>query len=328
MFIYDRLNSMCRLKFSAGGIVNMYSVPIEKFVEEFKLENLVPEIPYKGRIISSSEVNRPALQLAGYFEFFENNMVQIIGKVESSYLDRLEPMFREDVLHKLFSFDFPCLILCNGLPLFPEIAIFAKEFGVPVFRTKERESDFVGEINRWLKKEVAERVTIHGVLVDIYGEGILIIGDSGVGKSEAALELIKRGHRLVADDAVEIKKISHETLIGSCPELIRYFIELRGIGIIDVRELFGVGSIKQEQTIDMVVKLEIWDDDKIYDRMGLVDEYYEILGNQVVCNSIPIRSGRNIAVICEAAAINCRQKKLGYNAAKVLSERLEKSIEG
>ena len=310
------------------GALKMYSVPIEKFVKEFQLENLLPEISLKGKLLTSSDVNRPALQLAGYFDYFENDMVQIIGQVEFSYLERLEPMFREDVLRKLFSFGFPCLVICNNMEMLPEIGIFAKEFDVPVFRTADRESDFIGEINRWLKGELAKRVTLHGVLVDIYGEGILIIGDSGVGKSEAALELIKRGHRLVADDAVEIKKISHETLIGTCPELIRYFIELRGIGIIDVRELFGVGSIKQEQTIDLVIKLEFWDDEKIYDRMGLEDDYYEILGNNVVCNSIPIRSGRNIAVICEAAAINCRQKKLGYNAAKVLSERLEKSIEG
>lgn len=306
----------------------MYSVPIEKFVEEFQLENLLPEISLDGKLLTSSDVNRPALQLAGYFEYFENDMVQIIGQVEFSYLEKLQSMFREDVLRKLFSFGFPCLVICNSMEMLPEIGIFAQEFNVPVFRTSYRESDFIGEINRWLKGELAMRVTMHGVLVDIYGEGILILGDSGVGKSEAALELIKRGHRLVADDAVEIKRISHETLVGTCPELIRYFIELRGIGIIDVRELFGVGSIKQEQTIDLVIKLELWDDEKIYDRMGLEDEYYEILGNNVVCNSIPIRSGRNIAVICEAAAINCRQKKLGYNAAKVLSERLEKSIEG
>ena len=306
----------------------MYSVSIEKFVAEFGLENLVPEIPLEGRLITSSEVNRPALQLAGYFDYFENTVVQIMGKVECSYLEKLEPMFREDVLQKLFSFNFPCLIICNDLPMFAEVKIFAKEYGVPVFRTSEQESDFMGEINRWLKKEVAERITIHGVLVDIYGEGILILGDSGIGKSEAALELIKRGHRLVADDAVEIKKISHETLIGTCPELIRYFIELRGIGILDVRELFGVGSIKQEQSIDLVVKLEMWDEERVYDRIGIVEEYYEILGNKVICNSIPIRSGRNIAVICEAAAVNCRQKKLGYNAAEVLSDRLEKRIDG
>ena len=306
----------------------MYSVSIEKFVAEFNLENLVPEIPLDGRLITSGEVNRPALQLAGYFDYFEDTDVQIMGKVECSYLEKLEPMFREDVLQKLFSFNFPCLIICNNLPIFPEVRIFAKEHGVPVFRTSEQESDFMGEINRWLRKEVAERVTIHGVLVDIYGEGILILGDSGIGKSEAALELIKRGHRLVADDAVEIKKISHETLIGTCPELIRYFIEIRGIGILDVRELFGVGSIKQEQSIDLVVKLEMWDEERVYDRIGLVEEYFEILGNKVVCNSIPIRSGRNIAVICEAAAVNCRQRKLGYNAAKVLSDRLDKKIDG
>ncbi len=306
----------------------MYSVPIEKFVKEFNLENMIPEISLNGKMLKSSDVNRPALQLAGYFDYFENDMIQIIGKVENSYLERLEPMFREDVLRKLFSFGFPCLIICNNIEMLPEIEIFAKEFEVPVFRTSDGESDFVGEINRWLKGELAQRITIHGVLVDIYGEGILIIGDSGVGKSETALELIKRGHRLVADDAVEIKKIDHETLIGTCPELIRYFIELRGIGIIDIKELFGVGSIKQSQTIDLVIKLELWDDDKIYDRMGVEDEYYEILGNKIVCNVIPLREGRNTAVICEAAAINCRQKKLGYNAALVLSQRIGRAVEG
>lgn len=304
----------------------MYFVTIEDFAANFNLENLVPQVPLEGRVLNSSDVNRPALQLAGYFDYFENDMLQIIGQVECSYLEKMEPVFRQDVLRKLFSFDFPCFVICNNLAMLPEIGIFAREFGVPVFRTSVSESDFMSEANRWLRSEIAERITIHGVLVDIYGEGILIVGDSGVGKSEAALELIKRGHRLVADDAVEIKKISPETLIGTCPELIRYFIELRGIGIIDVRELFGVGAVKQEQTIDLVIKLEMWDDEKVYDRMGLVDEYYEILGNKIMCNSIPSRSGRNIAVICEAAAINCRQKKLGYNAAKVLSERLDRKI--
>ncbi|MGL4791740.1 MAG: HPr(Ser) kinase/phosphatase [Anaerotignaceae bacterium] len=304
----------------------MYSVPIEKFVEEFNLENLTPEIDLKGKKLKSSDANRPALQLAGYFDYFQNDMVQIIGRVEASYMDKMEPMFREATLRKLFSFGFPCLVICNNLEVLPEIKIFAKEFDVPVFRTKYKTTDFVAEINRWLKAELAERITIHGVLVDIYAEGILILGDSGVGKSEAALELIKRGHRLVADDAVEIKRISHELLVGTCPELIRYFIELRGIGIIDVRELFGVGAIKQEKSIDMVIKLELWDEERVYDRMGLDDEYYEILGNKVICNSIPVRPGRNIAIICEAAAMNCRQKKLGYNAAKVLSQRLDAEL--
>ena len=303
-----------------------YSVPLQQFVEEFDLENIVPEISLEGRVINSNGVNRPALQLAGFFDYFENDKVQLVGVVEKAYLDRLEPMFREDVLRKLFSFGFPCLVVCNNLEIFPEAIAFAEEFGVPVFRTKQSETEFLTESNMWIAEKLAERVTIHGVLVDIYGVGVLIIGDSGIGKSEAALELIKRGHRLVADDADEIKKTSHSRLVGSCPDLIRYFIELRGIGVINVKELYGVSAIKQSQALDMVIRLEMWNENKVYDRMGLTDEYYEILGNKLPCNTIPVRSGRNIAAICEVAAMNSRQKKLGYNAAKVLSERLESMI--
>lgn len=300
----------------------MYSVLVSKFVKEFGLETLYESDDMDKRVITKSEVNRPALQLAGFFEYFDNDRIQVIGKVEQSYLMRLEPDFREEVLRKIFEFHIPCFVICQGFEVFQEMIVFAKEYNVPVYRTKEKTSDFIGEVIRWLKVELAERVTIHGVLVDIYGEGILITGDSGVGKSETALELIKRGHRLVADDAVEIKRVSHSTLVGTSPELIRHFIELRGIGIIDVRELFGVGAIKQTQSIDMVLNLEIWNAEKEYDRLGLVEETATILGNTVPKNTIPIRPGRNLAVICEAAAINNRLKKLGYNAAKVLTERL------
>lgn len=300
----------------------MYSVLVSKFVKEFGLETLYESDDMDKRVITKSEVNRPALQLAGFFDYFDNDRIQVIGKVEQSYLMRLEPDFREEVLRKIFEFHIPCFVICQGFEVFQEMIVFAKEYNVPVYRTKEKTSDFIGEVIRWLKVELAERVTIHGVLVDIYGEGILITGDSGVGKSETALELIKRGHRLVADDAVEIKRVSHSTLVGTSPELIRHFIELRGIGIIDVRELFGVGAIKQTQSIDMVLNLEIWNAEKEYDRLGLVEETATILGNTVPKNTIPIRPGRNLAVICEAAAINNRLKKLGYNAAKVLTERL------
>lgn len=304
----------------------MYSVSIEKLVEEFELEAVVPEINLKGKIITKSEVNRPALQLAGYFDYFDNDRVQVIGKVEYSYLERLEPMFREEVLQKIFEFHIPCFVLCKELEPFQEMIVFAKEYNVPLFKTSYRTSDFIGEVIRWLRVELAERITLHGVLVEVYGVGILITGESGVGKSETALELIKRGHRLVADDAVEIKRVSHATLVGTSPELIRYFIELRGIGIIDVKELFGVGAIRQTQNIDMVIKLEMWDEEKEYDRLGLTEDYTSILGNKVVCTSIPIRPGRNLAVICEAAAINHRQKILGYNAAQVLTERLNRGL--
>lgn len=304
----------------------MYSVKIEKIAEEFELENILPQIKLQHRILTKSEVNRPALQLAGFYEHFDDDRLQIIGRVEHSYLRQLELNVRKKVLRQLFAFQVPAIILCKDLEPFPEMLDYAETYDVPLLRTKDTTSNFMAELIRWLKGQLAERVTMHGVLVDIYGEGILIIGESGVGKSETALELIKRGHRLVADDAVEIKRISHTTLVGTSPELIRYLIELRGIGIIDVKELFGVSSVKLSQNIDLVIRLEIWDGKKDYERLGLSEEYIEILGNKVVCNSIPIRPGRNVAVICESAAINHRQKKMGYDAARALNERINKSI--
>jgi len=247
--------------------------------------------------------------------------------VEYAYLQKLDDDFRESVLRELFSYGFPCLIICRNLEIFSEIPPFAREFNVPVFRTPFDESDFVPDLNGWLRSELAQRITIHGVLVDIYGIGVLIVGDSGIGKSETALELIKRGHRLVADDAVEIKKVSHDELVGTCPELIRHFIEIRGIGVLNAKELFGVGAVKKDQEIDLVVKLEMWDESKIYSRFGMEDEYYEILDTKVLCNTIPVRAGRNIALICEAAAINRRQRIFGYNAAEELNERIQKNAE-
>ncbi len=304
----------------------MYSVKIEKVVEEFQLENILPEIDIKNKVLTKSEVNRPALQLVGFYEHFDNDRMQIIGRIEHSYLRGLEPQVRKDILRQLFAFHLPCIVICKNLKIFPEMLEYAKKYDVPLFRTADGTSNFMAEIIRWLKGQLAERITMHGVLVDVYGEGILIIGESGIGKSETALELIKRGHRLVADDAVEIKRVSHNSLIGTSPELIRYFIELRGIGIIDVKELFGVSSVKLSQNIDLVIRLEMWDGEKNYDRLGLAEEYIEILGNKLICNSIPIRPGRNVAVICESAAINHRQKKMGYNAAQVLNDRINKSM--
>lgn len=305
----------------------IYTVSMEKFVKEFELENLTPQVDFSEKVLTSSDVNRPALQLAGFFEHFDSDRVQVIGMVEHTYLSKLEPDFRENVLRQIFSFKIPCIVISRNLPIFPEMVMFATEFNLPVFGTKESTSDFMAECIKWLNVELAQRITIHGVLVDIYGEGILIMGESGIGKSETALELIKRGHRLVSDDAVEIKRVSHKTLVGTSPELIRYFIELRGIGILDIKQLYGAAAVKQTQTIDLVVKLEMWDEDREYDRLGLTEEYTEILGNKILCNSIPIRPGRNVAMICEAAAINHRQKKMGYNAAQVLHERIAKNIE-
>lgn len=212
--------------------------------------------------------------------------------------------------------------MCRDLDPHPEMLYYAKQRGVPILKTKETTSEFMGELLKWMKVQLAPRTTVHGVLVDIYGEGVLITGESGIGKSEAALELVKRGHRLVADDAVEIKKVSHTTLVGSCPELIRYFIEVRGIGIINVKQMFGVQSVKDTQDIDIIIKLEYWEKGKAYDRLGIKENYMDILGNKVVCHNIPVRPGRNLAIICESAAVNCRQKKMGYNAAQALNDAI------
>lgn len=300
----------------------MYSVSIDTLMQEFKLELLTSDVDISKKELFHAEINRPALQLAGFFDYFDSDRLQIIGIVEYTYLQRMTPEFREKTIEKLFGYKIPCMVICREMEPFPEMLKYAVANDVPLLRTPLSTTDFMGEVIRWLKVMLAPRVTLHGVLVDIYGEGVLIIGESGIGKSETALELIKRGHRLVADDAVEIKKVSSQTLIGSCPELIRYFIELRGIGIIDVRQMFGVQSIKATQNIDLVMKLEVWDNKKEYDRLRLEEEYMEILGNNIVCHSIPIRPGRNLAIICESAAINYRQKKMGYNAAQILNKRV------
>ncbi len=303
----------------------MYSVSLKKFIESMGLENLTPEIDLKGRKIMEPEVNRPALQLVGFYDYFNSERVQIIGHVEQAYMDKMEDKGL-DVLTKLMGFKIPCIVLCRGIMPSEEVKKVALEKGIPLLSSLKSTSDFEGEAIRWLKVELAPRISIHGVLVDVFGEGILIIGESGIGKSEAALELIKRGHRLVADDVVEIKKVSDATLIGSAPAITRHLIELRGIGIIDVKTLFGIESVKNTQQIDLVIRLEDWVKDKEYDRMGLEDKYTEFLGNKVVCQDLPIRPGRNLAIIVESAAVNHRQKKMGYNAAKEFSKRVTENI--
>lgn len=305
----------------------MYSAELAKIVEAFQLENILPEISLEGRAVKKREINRPALQLAGYYKSFDNERLQVIGRVEHGYLSSLEEEKRRDSIRNLFSQHIPCLILCKELEVFPEMIEFGREFDVPVFRTDQLTTDFTAELLFWLREELADRVMIHGVLVDIYGEGVLITGASGIGKSETALELIKRGHRLIADDAVEIKKIADRRLIGSCPEIIRYLIELRGIGIINVKELFGVGSVRSKKAIDLVIKLEFWDEGASgahYDRLGLNEEYIEILGNKVQLNTIPVRPGRNVAMICESAAMTNRQKKMGMNTVQEFANRIGK----
>ena len=307
----------------------MYSLEIRTLIDRFHLENLTPEIDLEHKVIQNREVNRPALQLTGFYEYFDAERVQILGQVEYSYLSTLTPYKRRQVFKRLLDTKFPCLIVCRGLPLFEEdhILDYAVENGVPVLRTQSSTAEFIAELTRYLTVELAPRITMHGVLVDIYGEGVLIMGESGIGKSESALELIRRGHRLVADDVVDIKRISDEELIGTSPEVIRHFIELRGIGILDARELYGVEAIKLEQQIDLVVNLEVWDPNKQYDRLGLAAKTVNILGNQVVCYNVPMRPGRNLAIIVETAAINHRQKKMGYNAAEELGHRVMGNIE-
>ncbi|WP_317856341.1 HPr(Ser) kinase/phosphatase [Chakrabartyella piscis] len=305
-----------------------YSAELTKIVRVFQLENILPDLDLKGRVITRKEINRPALQLAGYYYRFDNDRVQVIGRVEHGYLESLEPEERRLAICHLFENHIPCIVICKNLEVFPEMIQYGMKYNVPVFRTKNTTTDFTAEMIFWLRSELAERIMLHGVLVDIYGEGVLITGSSGIGKSEAALELIKRGHRLIADDAVEIKKIADQTLVGTCPELIRYMIELRGIGIINVKDLFGVSSVKQSKTIDLVVKLESWDGTACtYDRLGLGEDYMEILGNKVLCNTIPVRPGRNLAVICESAAINNRQKKMGQHTAREMEEKLRNQLD-
>lgn len=301
---------------------NVLSVPLEELVKEFKLQPLTPDLDISKIEIVQPEVNRPALQLSGFYHHFDSDRVQLIGMVEYAYLEKIGERERDRTLSKLFSHNLPCLILTRGLEAFPELLVHAELNNVPIYSSDIATSEFIGEVIRWLKRQLAPTITMHGVLIDIYGEGVIITGESGIGKSEAALELVKRGHRLVADDAVEIKKVSSSTLIGSCPAVIQYFVELRGVGIIDIRQMFGVEAVKATQTIDLFLNLETWNDKKAYDRLGLEEEYMDILGNKVVSHSIPIRPGRNIAIICEAAAVNHRQKKMGYNAAKVLNERV------
>lgn len=304
----------------------MSSIKLESIIEKMKLENLTPELDISKIKITQPDINRPALQLAGYFEHFEATRLQVVGFVEYSYMEGLPQERQREIYTKFISNEIPAIVFCRELKpdrLFMETAMANK---VPILMTKKSTSAFMAEIIRWLNVKLAPCISVHGVLVDVYGEGVLITGESGIGKSEAALELIKRGHRLVTDDAVEIRKVSDDTLVGSAPDITKHFIELRGIGIVDVKTLFGVSSVKDTQNIDLVIRLEDWDKEKEYDRLGLEEEYTEYLGNKVVCHNIPIRPGRNLAIICESAAINHRQKKMGYNAAQELYRRVQESL--
>lgn len=305
---------------------NEHGVSVSKVAEILDLKNFTKDIDLKEVFIQGTDTNRPALQLTGYFDHFEQSRVQIIGNVEYTYLDQLSEEEKKVRYDDFLKFDIPCVIFCRDLEpdeLFMEAAI---KNNVPVLGTDRQTSEFMAELIYSLSEQLAPCITIHGVLVDVYGEGVMITGESGIGKSEAALELIRRGHRLVSDDVVEIRKINEHTLMGTSPDITRHFIELRGIGIIDVKTLYGVECVKEKQQIDLVIKLADWRKDADYDRLGLEEEYIEYLGNKVVCHSLPIRPGRNLAVICETAAVNHRQKKMGYNAAQELYRRVQANL--
>lgn len=305
----------------------VYSVSLGKIISEFGLEELNHVPGAHDILVTSSDINRPGLQLAGFFEYFGSDRIQLIGNVEMAYLNNLSEEERYASLYSFFSAEFPCVILARGKEPFPEMVEIATECGRPLLRTQEETSRFASYLIYYLNVELARRCTKHGVLVEVYGEGILMLGESGVGKSETALELVKRGHRLVADDVVEIRKVSNKTLVGSSPDIIRHFIEIRGIGILDVKNLYGVGSVKMTESINLVINMELWDTKKQYDRLGINDEFTEILGMQIPSLTIPVRPGRNLAIIIEVAAMNHRQKKMGYNAAKVLNQRVMREIE-
>ncbi|MFI3238479.1 MAG: HPr(Ser) kinase/phosphatase [Lachnospiraceae bacterium] len=305
---------------------SMPAVYFSDLAQAMNLRTVTPEIDYTKGKIKVPDVNRPALQLTGYFEYFDSSRLQVIGHVEDSYISHMSPEQKEDIFEELLSYPIPGIVFCRDIKpeeLFLQKAIAHK---IPIFVSSRNTSSFVAECNRWLNVRLAPSIRIHGVLVDVFGEGVLITGESGIGKSEAALELVKRGHRLVSDDAVDIRKVSDATLVGSAPDITKHFIELRGIGVVDIKMMFGVSSVKDTQSIDLVIKLEDWDKEKEYDRIGLEQDYTEYLGNRVVCHHLPVRPGRNLAIIVESAAVNFRQKKMGYNAAEELYKRVQENM--
>ena len=306
----------------------MQTVELTALVEKLKLKNLTPEIDMTEIKINTPDIKRPALQIAGYFDHFASERVQIIGYVEYTYLKHLSKEQRVPIYEKFLSSEIPCVIFSSLTEPDEEFYQLAVKYNKPLLATDKGTSQFMADIIRALSAMLAPCISIHGVLVDVYGEGVLIMGESGIGKSEAALELVKRGHRLVTDDVVEIRKVDEDTLIGKSPAITRHFIEVRGIGIVDIKELFGVSSIRESKQIDMVIRLEEWDKDKEYDRLGLEAEYTEFSGTKIVSHTLPVRPGRNLAVILETAAANNRQKKLGYNAAQELYRRVQESIAG
>ena len=303
-------------------MADIFSVTVKEIVEQLHMELMYAPDDIDKRIVTENDCNRPGLQLMGFYEYFNAERVQICGNMEFAYMASLDEKTRYERIEALFATKIPLFVVARGHELYPEMTEIAKKYGVPIARTQDSTTAFIAALIGYLNVELAPRITRHGVLIEVYGEGILIVGESGVGKSETAIELVKRGHRLVADDAVEIRKTSNRTLVGSSPDNIRHFLELRGIGIINTRRLFGMGSVKVSEKIDLIVELEPWDSTKIYDRMGVDSEYTAILGVKIPSLTIPIKPGRNLAVILEVAAMNNRQKKMGYNAASELLQNL------
>ncbi len=307
-----------------------YTVSLAHIAKEAGLKTVWLPEGEKGDLekilISTPEINRPALQLAGFFDYFDPKRIQVVGKVEATYIAQFSSEVQYEKFERLFSYDIPAIVVAHNITPNEELMLAAKKHNIPVFGFEETASNLTFVLVNALNLALAPRETRHGVLVEVYGEGILMIGDSGIGKSETATELLKRGHRLVADDAVEIKRASNKTLFGSSPEVIRHLIELRGIGIVDVRRIFGVGAVKETAKIDLVIQMEKWDDSKQYERLGLDEEYYDILGLKIPTVTIPIQPGRNLAIIIEVAAMNNRQRRLGYNAAAELNKRLMESM--
>ena len=308
-------------------MVDTYCVPLKKLVEDLHLEVAYAATDYESIRLTVEDVARPGLQIAGYLDHFEPVRLQVIGNVESSYLQKLTSKERAVTFDRLFSYKIPALLIARNILPDPECLEMARKHNVTVLRSAEATSTIVSDVITYLRAALAPRITRHGVLVEVYGEGILLIGDSGIGKSEAAVELLKRGHRLIADDAVEIRKISGSLLVGTAPELIRNYIELRGIGVVNVAKLFGMGAVRAENEINLVVNIVPWNTQEVYDRLGLEDQYMEILGVQIPMNTIPITPGRNLAVILEVAAMNNRQRKMGYNPALEFTQQIDRHFE-
>ena len=305
-------------------MIDTYSIPVRTLVEKLGLEVVYASTDYQSIRLTVEDVARPGLQLAGYFDHFEPMRLQVMGNVEMSYISKLTPQERAVSYDRLFSYKFPALLISRNLEVDAQCLAMAKKHNITLLRSPAPTSTIVSTIISYLKGALAPRVTRHGVLVEVYGEGILLTGDSGIGKSEAAVELLKRGHRLIADDAVEIRKIDSDILVGTAPELIRNYIELRGIGIINVAKLFGMGAVRTENEINLVVNIVPWKTQQVYDRLGLEDQHTEILGVKIPMNTIPITPGRNLAMILEVAAMNNRQKKLGYNSALEFTEQINR----